>query len=140
VDLDAERRLIDLLVRLAEERRLASAHDVSDGGLAVALAECAMESGLGVEIRLEPGLRPSALLFGETTGRAVITFSVEEESAVRSSAEAARVPFRVIGRVGGERLLIEVGSRALVDEPLPALRELWTTAFAQAIESAAEVL
>jgi phosphoribosylformylglycinamidine synthase subunit PurL len=140
IDLEAERRLIDLLVRLAEERRLASAHDVSDGGLAVALAECAMESVLGVEIRLEPGLRPSALLFGETTGRAVITFSVEEESAVRSSAEAARVPFRVIGRVGGERLRIEVGSQALVDEPLAALRELWTTAFARAIESAAEVL
>jgi phosphoribosylformylglycinamidine synthase subunit PurL len=140
IDLEAERRLIDLLVRLAEERRLASAHDVSDGGLAVALAECAMESALGVEIRLEPGLRPSALLFGETTGRAVITFSVEEESAVRSSAEAARVPFRVIGRVGGERLRIEVGTRALVDEPLAALRELWTTAFARAIESAAEVL
>jgi phosphoribosylformylglycinamidine synthase len=140
INLDAERRLIDLLVRLAEERRLASAHDVSDGGLAVALTECAMESGLGVEIRLEPGLRPSALLFGETTGRAVITFSVEEESAVRSSAEAARIPFSVIGRVGGESLRVEVGGRVLVDEPLAALRELWTTAFARAIESAAEVL
>jgi phosphoribosylformylglycinamidine synthase len=99
-----------------------------------------MESGLGVEIRLEPGLRPSALLFGETTGRAVITFSVEEESAVRSSAEAARIPFSVIGRVGGESLRVEVGGRVLVDEPLAALRELWTTAFARAIESAAEVL
>jgi phosphoribosylformylglycinamidine synthase len=80
------------------------------------------------------------LLFGETTGRAVITFSVEEESAVRSSAEAAGVPFRVIGRVGGERLRIRAGDRVLVDEPVAELTELWTTAFARAIESAAEVL
>jgi phosphoribosylformylglycinamidine synthase len=135
VDLEAERRLVELLVRLAEERRLASAHDVSDGGLAVALAECAMSAGNGAQVELEASLRPASLLFGETTGRAVITFSVEEESAVRQSAEAARVPFRVIGRVGGERLRIEVGGRALVDEPQAALREVWTTAFARAIES-----
>jgi phosphoribosylformylglycinamidine synthase len=140
INLEAERRLVDLLVRLAEERRLASAHDVSDGGLAVALAECAMSAGIGAKVEFEAALRPAALLFGETTGRAVITFSVEEESAVRSSAEAAGVPFRVIGRVGGERLRIRAGDRVLVDEPVAELTELWTTAFARAIESAAEVL
>ncbi len=139
IDLEAERRLIDLLVRLAEERRLASAHDVSDGGLAVALAECAMESGLGAQVRLEPGVRPSALLFGESTGRAVITFAAEDEGSVRSAAEAAGVPLAPIGRVGGERLRVTAGGRVLLDELVATLRELWTNAFARAIESA-EVL
>jgi phosphoribosylformylglycinamidine synthase len=140
VDLEAERRLVELLVRLADERRLASAHDVSDGGLAVALAECAMTSRLGVDLRLAPGLRPSALLFGETTGRALVTFAPAEESSVRSAAEAAGVPFDLVGRVGGARLVIAMEGRALVDEPVADLRELWTTAFARSMEESAEVL
>ena len=59
-----------------EEGRLASAHDLSDGGLAVALAECAMSSGLGADGRAGRRLRARRpLLFGESTGRALISFS-----------------------------------------------------------------
>ncbi len=136
VDLDAEKRLVDLLATLAEEGRLSSAHDVSDGGLAVALAECAMQSGLGAAITLESGVRPSALLFGESTGRAVISFASEAEAAVRAAAQKRGVPFAVAGRVGGDRLTVSAGGRSLVDEPLAALADLWRTAFAHALESA----
>src|SRR5262249_52025852 len=83
VDLDAERRLVDLLATLAEQGRLSSAHDVSDGGLAVALAECAMQGGIGASVSLEPAVRMSAFLFGESTGRAVVSFPPESEAAVR---------------------------------------------------------
>lgn len=130
---------MDLLVRLAEERRLSSAHDVSDGGLAVALAECAMPSGLGAEVSLESPLRASSLLFGETTGRALVTFLPAQAGAVEEAARTSGVPIRVIGTVGGESLRIAVNDRTLVDEPVPSLRELWTTAFARALASA-EVL
>ncbi|HLN92768.1 MAG TPA: AIR synthase-related protein, partial [Thermoanaerobaculia bacterium] len=140
VDLAAERRLVDLLVRLAGEGRLASAHDVSDGGLAVALAECAMESGLGVDVRLDAPVRPSSLLFGESTGRAILTFDPQEERAVRSAAAAGGVRLQLVGRVGGERFLIRMGEVALLDESVAELRDLWTTAFARRIEEAAEVL
>jgi phosphoribosylformylglycinamidine synthase len=139
VDLEAERRLVDLLVRLADERLLASAHDVSDGGLAVALAESAMSGGLGAEVRLDSTLRLSSLLFGETTGRAVVTFEPESEGRIRAAAEAKRVPFLVIGTVGGDRLRISHGGRDLVDEGVAALRDLWRSAFEHSIESA-EVL
>jgi phosphoribosylformylglycinamidine synthase len=141
VDLAAERRLVGLLAGLAREGRLASAHDVSDGGLAVALAECAMGANLGASVVLAPGLRPSALLFGETTGRVLVTFSPGDQNAVEASAGAAGVPMEVIGRVGGERLEIRAGpGPALVDEPIAGLRGIWTTAFARTIEEAAEVL
>ncbi|HMA17267.1 MAG TPA: phosphoribosylformylglycinamidine synthase subunit PurL, partial [Thermoanaerobaculia bacterium] len=140
VDLEAERRLVDLLVRLAGEGRLVSAHDVSDGGLLVALAECSMESGLSARLSFEPGIRPSALLFGETTGRAIVTFTPESEGVVRSAAEESGVPLRRIGRVGGERLVVAIGERELVDEPVAELFEIWSTAFARRIEEAAEVL
>ena len=58
------------------------------------------------------------------------------EAAVRASAEQSGVPFAVIGKVGGDRLAISVGGKKLVDEPVSALRDLWSTAFARALESA----
>jgi len=139
VDLDAERRLVDLLVRLADERLLASAHDVSDGGLAVALAESAMTGGLGAAVTLVAGVRPSALLFGETTGRVVVTFPAEHEHRISGAAAELGVRSARIGTVGGARLTISLDGRAVVDEDVAALRDLWRSAFARALESA-EVL
>jgi phosphoribosylformylglycinamidine synthase subunit PurL len=136
VDLEAERRLIDLLVALAAHRKLSSAHDLADGGLAVALAESAMRSGLGADVSLAADIRLSALLFGESTGRALVTFSPAGESAVTASADQSGVPLYVIGQVGSVRLAISAAGRTLVDEPLVALREVWTTAFSRAIEAA----
>src|SRR4030095_7966688 len=109
------------------------------GGLAVALAECAMQGGLGAAIALDSKVRPSALLFSESTGRAVISSAPEGEEAVRAAAQMRGVPFMALGRVGGDRLTISVGRMTLVDEPVAALAVLWRTAFAHALESA-EVL
>jgi phosphoribosylformylglycinamidine synthase II len=139
VDLASERRLVDLLVALAVQRKLASAHDVSDGGLAVALAECAMSGGPGAEIRLDSNLRASSLLFGESTGRVIVSFRPEEESAVRASAEQSRLPMTVLGCVGGKRLRVSLRSAVVIDEDLSSLTELWRTAFSSAME-APEVL
>jgi phosphoribosylformylglycinamidine synthase subunit PurL len=139
VDLEAERRLLDLLVRLAGEGLLSSAHDVSDGGLAVALAEIAMAGGLGADVRLDSALRISSLLFGETTGRVVLSFRPQDEGRIRSAAGALAVPLTVIGSVGGARFRISAGGRTVVDEDVAVLRDLWRSAFGRAID-AAEVL
>jgi phosphoribosylformylglycinamidine synthase len=136
VDAEAERRLVDLLVALAAHKKLASAHDVSDGGLAVALAECAMKSSVGVEIALDSPVRPSALLFGESTGRALVSFSPGSEAAVAAACDQRKVPLQVIGRTGGDHLRIAIGGRSLIDDSVAALRDRWSTAFAKAIESA----
>ncbi len=136
VDLEVEKHLVDLLATMAERGLVASAHDVSDGGLAVAAAECAMQGGLGASIALDGAARTSALLFGETTGRALISFTPENEAAVRALAREKGVPFSAAGWVGGDRLRIEARGRQLIDEPLAALSDLWRTAFAHALESA----
>ncbi len=139
VDLEAERRLVDLLVRLAQERLLSSAHDVSDGGLAVALAESAMTGGLGADVRLDSPLRVSALLFGETTGRVILSFPGRNEGRIGSAAAELGVPISRVGAVGGARFRVSVGGRPILDEEVTALRDLWKSAFGRAIESA-EVL
>jgi phosphoribosylformylglycinamidine synthase len=136
VDLDAEKRLIGLLVALAGKGLLVSAHDVADGGLAVALAECAMTGGLGLTADCETSIRLSSFLFGETTGRAVVSFHPEARKTVIEAAEAAGVPLIVVGTVGGERVSIAVNGRLLIDAELAALDGLWRGAFVHAIESA----
>jgi len=139
VDLEAERSLVDLLVRLAHEGLVASAHDVSDGGLAVAVAECAMKSGLGAEISLDEHIRPSGLLFGETTGRALITFLPGNERSIGEAAAESGIRFRAVGEVGGAVLSLRIAGRVVVLENVASLREIWTSAFERAI-AAADVL
>jgi phosphoribosylformylglycinamidine synthase len=135
VDLDAERRLVDLLVSLAEKGLLASAHDCADGGLAVALAESAMTGGLGVAVDLETSIRLSAFLFGESTGRAVISFAPGSRQTVLDEAEEKGVPIAVVGLTGGERLAVSVNGWPLIDVELAGLDALWRGAFRHAIEA-----
>jgi phosphoribosylformylglycinamidine synthase len=136
VDLEAERRLIELLLSLAERRLLSSAHDVSDGGLAVALAECAMRGCIGAEIESVPDARVSAFLFGESSGRAVVTVAPEGQAAVEDAAGEAGVRFTRLGGVGGRSLRISVGGRVVIAEEISELAIVWGTAFARAIEAA----
>jgi len=135
LDLAAEKRLIDFLVRAAEDSLLSSAHDVSDGGLAIALCESAFRGDIGARITLAShDLRASALLFGESTGRALVSFSREKSSAVEAAARSAGVPLAVVGAVTGGALRIDIDGRNAVDAPLDFLKALWSTAFQKAVE------
>ncbi len=110
-----EKRLIDCLVKLASEHAIASAHDVSDGGIAVTLAEsCFASEGLAAEVNLEsaaPGEPAEFALFGERGARAVV--SAPADSVARISAIAAQWNVRVerIGAVtrGEFRIKCKVG-------------------------------
>ncbi|MGZ8411810.1 MAG: phosphoribosylformylglycinamidine synthase subunit PurL [Gemmatirosa sp.] len=117
VDLDGERRLIDALLEAITGGQVASAHDCSDGGLAVALAECAMadeERWLGAEIDLSAWapLPRRALLFGEAQGRVVVTTT--NADAVVATAARHGVPARVIGTVqdAARGLSVRIGETA----------------------------
>ena len=119
VDLEAERRLQDLLVEAAGQGLLRSAHDVSEGGLLVALAEATIGGPyaagvVGAELDLEgyaPGVELEALLYGEDAGRVVVS---ADPARAGTRAELARrhgVPLFRAGRTGGTRLELRAGSR-----------------------------
>ena len=110
VDLVAAARLVRLLPQLAERRMIRSAHDVSTGGLAVALAEMALASGAGAGISLDSTVAPGARWFGETPGRVVVSADPAEAGALELAAREHGVPARRIGRVagGGELVLDDV--------------------------------
>jgi len=139
IDLDAERRLQRLLVDAAAEGLLLSAHDCSEGGIAVTLAECCFDtSGLGVTAALGP--RPSGfgdfadVLFSESASRVVVSTSPEDLESLMSRAAAAGVPANVIGSTGGSRLVLRVGDVVAVDFPVDEAETIWATALERYFE------
>ena len=122
VDLQLEARLQGLLLDLIRRpsRPVKSAHDVSEGGLAVALAECAVigAASIGARVTLSGDEPPAAALFGEAPSRVIAAVDPAQAAAVLEAASAAGVPASVIGTTGGARLVIERAGRALVDVPL----------------------
>jgi phosphoribosylformylglycinamidine synthase II len=136
IDLAAERALQSLLVTLATERLIRSAHDCSDGGLAVAVAECAFDTnGMGAEIAIdgvEPardaGVNVAAAVFGESASRVVVSVVPDQLTAVLQHAAAAGVPARVIGQTGGNRLRIAVAGTIVIDQSVDDAERVWASA------------
>ncbi len=126
LDLEAERRLHALLAEGAARGVLLSAHDLSDGGLATALAECCFageEPGLGARLELVSGLRPDVLLFSESPSRAVVT--TREELRMAELARRHGVRWARLGTVGGERLTLTSSGKGLVDAAVADLHQAW---------------
>jgi phosphoribosylformylglycinamidine synthase len=143
---------VQAFVREAAQRRLlASAQDVSGGGLAVALAESALwaddDRGLGVRIRLPVANSPAVDLFGESPSRLVVSAPVRHVPALILLARQHGLPAEELGDVGGERLVVELagagatgaaeerGSRVAdaLDVPLEDLRHAWETGLSRAL-------
>jgi phosphoribosylformylglycinamidine synthase len=136
VDLEHERRLQRLLERAVREGLLVTAHDVSDGGLAVALAECCFlgEAEIGAELRLPGALRPDAALFGESTGRVIA--AAPEAGPLLAAAREAGVPAREIGRTGGARLRVGgAGALPWIDAQVASLRAIFERALPRRLEA-----
>jgi phosphoribosylformylglycinamidine synthase len=130
LDLEREGRLHALLVEAGQGGLLRSAHDVSDGGLAVALAECSIRGEVGVEADVgEEGISPEALLFGESASRAVVSCQEAAAEQVLDLARAHAVPARRVGRTGGDRIRITPG----VDVPLREAHDVWSRTLREAL-------
>jgi phosphoribosylformylglycinamidine synthase II len=121
LDLEAERRLQDLLQEAAAADLLASAHDCSDGGVGAALAECAILGGHGFAVTLAGDLPPHVLLFGESASRVVVAVAPEREGSLRGLAATRGVPFERLGETGGPRAVID----GMVDTTVADLAEVW---------------
>jgi phosphoribosylformylglycinamidine synthase subunit PurL len=127
LDTEAVSRVVRLLPRLAAEGLVAAAHDVSVGGLAVALARVAIAAGCGASVTIET-LRPTAALFGERAGRVVLACEPRNASRVRDALAEAGVPGHRFGIAGGDQLEIGAGDTSLAIG-LDALIGAWRQAF-----------
>jgi phosphoribosylformylglycinamidine synthase II len=126
LDLEAEKRLYAFMADAAAAGVLLSAHDPSDGGLAVALAESGFrgeEPGFGGRFDLPAGLRDDVALFSESPSRMVV--SSRDERRLEELARKHQVPCLRLGRTGGERLLVSSGGGTLLDVEIARLHEAW---------------
>ncbi len=143
--LETEKAVQECVLRLAAERRVRSAHDCSDGGLAVAVAECCFGPSagegrpVGATIQIDAKkLRLDAALFGESPSRVVLSVAPDHAARVLAVAEECGVPAEDVGCVGGEDLVIRVRGRAgglsgesdredaAVHVPVATLFETWS--------------
>ncbi len=121
IDLERERALLRLLEEAAAETILASAHDCADGGLAVALVECAIAGGNGFAVAVPGDLPAHVTLFAESASRAVVAVDPADEERLVGLAAARGVPVARLGETGGPRAMID----GLLDVPVAELAAIW---------------
>ncbi|MDX2133904.1 MAG: phosphoribosylformylglycinamidine synthase subunit PurL [Saprospiraceae bacterium] len=106
-DLEEEFFLQKIVSQLISGEFIRSAHDVSEGGLFVALAESGLHGGKGFAVENKTGIRQDAWLFGEAQGRVVVSISPDQQSAFESFMDARNAPFERLGVVQGNNMLVE---------------------------------
>ena len=126
IDLKMEQAVQRCCLEAIDQGILQSAHDVSDGGLAVALAECCIggpEKPLGVRIQANEMIRGDALLFSESQSRIIVSVKEEAVGALQEIATRHSVPMQSIGVVGGTRFIIQ----PLMQLPVEELKTIWSS-------------
>ncbi|MGC2234713.1 MAG: phosphoribosylformylglycinamidine synthase subunit PurL [Pyrinomonadaceae bacterium] len=140
IDLDLEKRVQQTCLNLADKFLLKSAHDCSDGGLAVAIAESCFSSlnrkSTGVEIDLkDENLDAATHLFGESPSRIIISFAPEKLSEIEAICAETNSPFTIIGKVAGEDLKIKINGEEIVSAPVAELETAWKFSLENQLEN-----
>lgn len=128
VDLGLEKRVGDLVRGLIKGGHVAACHDLSDGGLGIALAEMAIASGRGLTLSALPAGAAHAALFGEDQARYVVSVAPQAVSAVLAAATSAGVGALQLGTVGGEALTLP-GEVPILVADLRSAHESWLPAY-----------
>ncbi|MEL6217834.1 MAG: AIR synthase-related protein, partial [Pseudomonadota bacterium] len=116
--------LFAFLLSLRDKGLITAAHDLSDGGLAVAATEMAFAAGVGASLELRESLSSAAWFFGEEQARFLVAAPENDVAAILEAARIAGVPALRVGEMGGNALRLGASS-----VPLEMLREAWSTGF-----------
>ncbi|WP_018753698.1 phosphoribosylformylglycinamidine synthase subunit PurL [Paenibacillus sanguinis] len=125
LDLAIEKKLLDAVLAAIQGGMVHSAHDLSDGGLGVALAECCISGSLGARVDLTSELRADVLLFSESQSRILLSAAPEQADALQQLIEGKGVPVARIGQVGGAELSISVNETPALSRPVEQLKRTW---------------
>ncbi|HHX88146.1 MAG TPA: phosphoribosylformylglycinamidine synthase subunit PurL [Firmicutes bacterium] len=115
IDLKLEKSLQEVLYRAIRRQALSSAHDLSEGGLAVTLAECCLQGNTGATVSLPGDICPRLALFGEGPSRVLVSLHPDKEEDLQALALEHGIPLIKLGQVGGDRLVIISGGQTAVD-------------------------
>ncbi|HEY3875528.1 MAG TPA: phosphoribosylformylglycinamidine synthase subunit PurL [Candidatus Kapabacteria bacterium] len=133
-DLKKQAALIQTLIELADKRLIRSAHDVSEGGLGVTLAECCFaestEKPLGAKVKLPPSSRTDSTLFAERQGMVILSCGPKNVDMIIGIAEKQGLNAEKIGTIGGKLLIVE----GLIDEAVEELYKIYSNTLTEAME------
>jgi phosphoribosylformylglycinamidine synthase II len=131
LDLETERRVQGGVRAAVSAGLVTAAHDCSEGGVAVALAEGCITGRelVGCEAALSEGARADLTLFGEGPSRVVVTVEAARAREFEALMAESAIPWRWIGTTGGERLVIRIGAETLVDVATRQFEQAWRTGF-----------
>ena len=135
MDLAKERAVQRACLEAIRSGFIHSAHDCSDGGLAVALAEACLGgqgTPIGVDVRLSETIRPDALLFGESQSRIIVSLKTSDWPRLEKIAEAHQVPMQLLGIVGGTRLRLR-GPTCGLDLSIEEIERVWRSGLASSL-------
>ncbi|HBB88163.1 MAG TPA: phosphoribosylformylglycinamidine synthase subunit PurL [Blastocatellia bacterium] len=139
IDLQVERAVQNACLAAAEASLLRSAHDCSDGGLAVALAECCFSSlnrpGLGANVSLTGALPVTTTLFSESPSRIIISFAASARADVENIAQRENCSLTMIGEAGGDVLQIKVADVTAVSANVAELESAWRSSLPKKLET-----
>jgi len=128
LDLEAEKSLQQSVLSAIQAGLVASAHDLSEGGVAAALAESCISGRIGANVSVETELRADHFLFSESQSRILLSATAEKAQALLAHIAQYGVKAAVIGTVGGEDLVINVNQKAAINTPVTKLEGVWKDA------------
>ncbi|MGG4554317.1 phosphoribosylformylglycinamidine synthase subunit PurL [Paenibacillus humicus] len=125
LDLNVEKKLLDGVLAAIQKGLVQSAHDLSEGGLAVALAESCISGGLGAKVDFATELRPDFALFSESQSRILLSAAPDKAAELEQLIASYGVPVQKIGQVTGDKLEISVNARSVLARPVSELKQVW---------------
>jgi phosphoribosylformylglycinamidine synthase len=139
LDLDGELKLQQLLIQLAAESLVESAKDISEGGLAVTLAEKCFASGVGASINLDSGkLSPVQSLFGEISSQVLVSCDPAHVDRIKEVARQREILAEPLGTTGGDILKIDIDEVPTLSVGVAELKQAWTSALESALHVGSE--
>lgn len=135
IDMKTEKAVQEATLAAIESGIINSAHDCSEGGLAVTLVESSITNinkMLGAEIKLDGlknnDIRMDEILYGEAPSRIVVSLNKNNLSALEKIAKKHSVPYHVLGNVGGKKFTVQYKEKTMIDLPLAKLSDTWRNA------------
>ncbi|MDF2722163.1 MAG: purL [Paenibacillus sp.] len=128
IDLDTEKKLLDTVLGAIRQGLVASAHDLSEGGLAAALAESCISGRIGAKVNVATELRADIALFSESQSRILLSASPDQAAELEAAITAGGVPVQRIGTVQGQQLQIDVNAKQTVQSSVDQLEKVWKDA------------
>ncbi|HRD02271.1 MAG TPA: phosphoribosylformylglycinamidine synthase subunit PurL [Candidatus Saccharicenans sp.] len=127
LDFTLEKSVQEVCRQAIKQKLVRTAHDLSEGGLAVALAECSIKSkkGIGFEVKLNDQIRTDALLFGESQSRIILVAKEKNVGKILALARKMKVKARVIGKTGGKKMIIWHKRKKVIEQPVELVRDVW---------------